>query len=258
MNLTIETDKIIKRNKLLQNSCHGKIIHLIGNGPSLLTTKLTKIDKKDVVIVVNSYFKNPIIKHVDPSWLVLADPDYYREPGTYKDATESINCDDLNLLTPIESLPAIFQTRARVTRKWYFEFDRTKEDFSVDISEKVKPIAQNVLSLCIALGIFMGSKHVYIHGFDMDILAINQEQFNQDWAWNHHYNDKEELRKHGGLKQHFTKQGMGWPELELSIAKMQREFQFLRNYSQSIGIQITNTCPGSRIEWFNKTNSWEI
>ena len=239
--MNISHENILRKNKKIQNLYPNETLHILGNGPSLGKVDLKKI-ANGFSVCVNEFYLIEKLNTFNPNFIVLADPLYYEEPDKYSQPLLDhlgLNISKTTLLAPIEFIE-IMRKNERLYKKvdnYYYDFDNSKE-YSFDISKKIKPIAQNVLNICIILGVFCGFKNIYLHGIDHDILSMSKEMFENDWNWPHAYSEKKE--NNIGLKTSLQKYGIGWPGLKDIQLRMINQYSILKEICTANNVKILN------------------
>jgi hypothetical protein len=78
-----KTIRRLKNLSKLKDSCHGKILFIIGNGPSSASFSISQYEfmknQGTVFIALNAFWDSPLSRYVIPDFLVVIDPEFFFE-----------------------------------------------------------------------------------------------------------------------------------------------------------------------------------
>ena len=254
INIDLNSEVLLKRNNKLKDIYKGRTVHILGNGPSINNVKIDKI-KTDVIICVNEFYLIEKLKDIKPNFVVIADPYYFDESKKYfnqlMDEFKKRN-NNINIFMPIDiiDLLKINQEIYNFIEPYYFKFN-DKAEYDINIVKEIKPIAQNVINMCLILSLYCGAEKIYLHGVDHDILEVTEELYNKGWNTPHAYdNSKANI---ASLK--FNTNGKGWSWIEMVKSIMVMQYEIINKLAKIKKIPILNCTPGSKLKVFPFENT---
>lgn len=220
--------------KEIKNSCKGKRCFIIGNGPSLTSDDLDKLDGEDC------FASNHIYKIFDKTnWR----PKYYAVTDRYIDLSD---CPDKNNFRNV----FIGSYRRRFNKD---DFDNAvclrthqmlsgkKCKFSDDI-EKCVYITNTVSYVLMQIAVYMGYSEIYLLGFDHNYsLEIDEHGV---------------IVKNDNVRSHYYSGSND--SAVADIRSMTMSYYKMRDYCRENGIVIKNATHGGKLEVFERVNLDEL
>lgn len=168
--------KLLIRNHIFKDKHKGRRCFVIGNGPSLNKQDLSLLSD-EITIVVNAFYKNPIVEKWQPTYYCFADP------ILFIGSKQRINDFFHNLRSKIHSSIFLAPTYAQkiitdqnmlpLGQTYYATFrGNLGESLKYDINlVKSIPGVQSVSQLGIMWAMYMGCSPIYLIGLDHDWLS---------------------------------------------------------------------------------------
>ena len=225
-----------KKLRKFYNIHLGETCFIIGNGPSLTSEDLSKIQESGI----DSFAFNRIYLMFNKTeWR----PTYYvsQDEKTLKNCTEQVNGMDL----PYKFIPLFhkFYHGIQIDAALHFKLlsDKNKMLFSEDISEYIGD-STTVAYTAAQIAVYMGYKRIYLLGVDHNFSKYQ--------------NDKGELIQDASVKDYFTadynrdKNELYIPNLDAST----RAFMAMKEYCDKHGIEVYNATRGGKLEVFPRAD----
>ena len=250
------------------SGANDTIVHVLGNGPSL-SDSIELISKADDVIMVNDSLLTELFFELEPRYLCLADPVYFKKTDdenlekNKRQMVEKLEQVDWNLTIVMPAgadIPAFHINDAYVS----FGFVNT-----VPLDHAIKsgrwplyqknfsmPSLQNVIVCGIYISLQKGYRTVYLHGVDSDSyknICINQQ--NEMVIREFHYYGNSD-RNMNDEKHHGFSKGTLYKRLMCEVI-MFRSYVDLAAYADHLGIRVINASPNSMIDAFERYDHGE-
>jgi hypothetical protein len=243
----------LQNNQNLKNIHAGKRCFLVGNGPSINNQDLTLL-KNEIAIVASSFFRHPQAKAVNPSYWIFADPYFWREPERYFIPAHRYALDkdiSTKLFVPFSGYPYFnkFDMGPLIDLHYYHcdsSRDITNQNITndIDFSLRIPQFAQNTMTVCLMLALYLGCNPIYFIGCDRDYWNITEEEY-KTYSVRHFYEDP---------KQNTFGEHIEWNRWLVAKARTEYEYEQLKQYSNTRGIDIYNATPGGLFDSFPRVN----
>ena len=240
-----------------------KIIHVLGNGPSL-NKSLKMIKDEDDVIMVNYSPLSSVFFSIKPKYLCLSDHSFFEKTTMEEDEKRKKEMFELlkkvswnlNIVIPTylkSKAPKIVNEKVRfkyvntVPLNWdvnTFRFFLYKKNLSI-------PWLHNVMIMGLYVALQKGYKKILLHGVDSDFFKrIEINENNEILVVDDHFYDSEKRNLNKEAFHGFTKGKLYKLLSDQSV--MFRSFVDIENYSKYLGSSIINVSPGSMIDAFER------
>lgn len=231
----------MRANRRLHDLHRGKRCFVLGNGPSLRTQNLRRLDGEHV-FTVNSFVDHADQLGVRPTCHTLMDPYFFAEEGGDGGATlrkvAELPPDTLRLF-PIHFKPVVDKVVAQPTYA-YFAGDFAGNS-NADLSRPL-PAMYSVTNLALVAALYMGYSHIYLLGCEMDLLSRVEGVQPLRIRESHYYDDAESVAD-------WTKLGFDYTRYAESVLRMFEGFRFAARACRP-GQQILNATPGGMLDIF--------
>lgn len=245
----ITLEDFLRKNAPLKNMFAGRRCFLVGNGPSLATTDITRL-KDEVAIVASSFFRHPDSKTVNPQFWVFADPYFWQRPEQYfipalQSAVDKGVC--TRLFAPSGGLSYFASTHLGplVDFHSYHYGDRWDINSPIDFSHAIPPFGQNTMTVCLMLAIHLGCNPIYFIGCDRDYWNMTKEEY-KTYAVRHFYHEEK--------PQSTCNEYMPWEEWLKARTRTDWEYEQLKQYAALWGFSIYNATPGGLFESYPRVD----
>lgn len=173
--ISLNDKEILNRNQIFKNKHVGRRCFVIGNGPSLNKQDLSLLSN-EITIVMNHFYKHPIVEKWQPNYYCLADPkesDGSKETENfYQNLRQKIHSS--KFLVPVYGKNFIEnQKLLPLDQTYYAAFRGTLSNglnYNVDLTESI-PGVQSTSQLAIMWALYMGCSPIYLIGLDHDWLS---------------------------------------------------------------------------------------
>lgn len=267
----IRDRKILSKNLELKNIHAGKRCFLIGAGPSIATTDLSKLNK-EFTFVMNEFEKNKQYTALKPKFHVIADGNYYLESGpehwrnSFKGKSQLIPS-ETKIIVGIGAKPVIEKQGLFKRHQIYFLGTQgifsDKVSFNINLDRYI-PNPKNSILMCLIAAVWMGFDEIYLLGCEHSFLAKPLGP-NKSLSFGHSYNDPTfNLGQvdNDVLKKYLTPKEMGFTY----EANMASTLQLFRNYrlfyakalKTRPNLKIFNATPDSFLDIFPMINFEDI
>lgn len=263
--------KILSKNLELKNKYAGRRCFLIGAGPSIASTPLTKLNKEHA-FVVNEFEKNGQYQALSPKFHIISESNYFNENGPeywrnqFKEKDRHVPVDTTMILN-LGARP--FVEKNGLFKKHQIYYVGTQGIFSNNFPfnielDKYVPQPKNSMLMCMMAAAWMGFNEIYLLGCEHSFLAQPLGK-NKSLGFSHSY--EEEASATDNLNNEVFKKYLGQKELnsnyELSMANILQLFSNYRLfYSKAIklhpNLKIFNATPNSFLDVFPMINFEDI
>lgn len=178
--------KSLRKNIDLKNKYQGKRCFIVGNGPSLRSMDLTKLQNEITFTVNNIMYDRNIYNTINTDYHVLIDPLYFclnptnREDISTIELLKSINYSKKRpvCISSYEGFDSFNQNGLAKTLDIYYIYQHRNfvKAYSRPINlTKNIPSSQNVVQAAIFSAMYMGFKEIYLIGCDMTSIFLTYE-----------------------------------------------------------------------------------
>ena len=239
------------KERLVLQPPKKKSLSIVVNGPSVnRTIKYLKPGQTDVMMVNNAPM-TPLYKELCPKYVCFSDSEFLEEnKRNFSIRTELIKtADKITVFLPSYFSKQTFFPADKLNIKYVFSLfgTATRYNFySYKLMEKnfLAPAYNNVVIMCLYVGIQLGYKKIYLYGADENFLKqITVDQRNRVMRENIHYYGSEmmwENKKHGA-------------DMEIMTYMMYRIFnglKRLKKYAAKQNVRIINMSDDSWVDCF--------
>jgi hypothetical protein len=230
---------VLRRNVEFCNIYKNERCFIIGNGPSINKTDLTKL-KNEKTFVVNSFILHRKYKEIHPNYYCLIDPYIFKNSKGSKlffaDLEDKIH-KDTTVFIPTFAKQYIDKKKLlrRSKIRYLLLSGLFKEDlrFGTDITKPI-PNLINVILSSIIIAKYMGFKEIYLLGCDHNWLSLRNLKtiprfFKNDYTPEADFNNNYE-------------------NASLAVNELFKSYRLLKNKFN--GTKIYNCTPGSYIDTF--------
>lgn len=238
----------------------GSSIVIMGNGPSLRTTIDNEREwlESNELMGVNFFANTPDFTNLRPRYYILADGVFFSATGHPNVAKLWENLRNVSwkmtLFVPVRSLPLVKALAMGNDNLQLSTFNLTPVEGFKGLSHLLyrtglgMPRPRNVMIPAIMSAIREGFRKIYLCGADhtwTQTLSVDDENFVVS-IQPHFYedNDKERERVREAYK------GLKLHDVLGSMTVAFRSYWLLRDYADSLGVEIINATPGSMIDAF--------
>jgi hypothetical protein len=174
--LKAEWRVVLQRNAGFHNMFAGRRCFIIGNGPSLNKQDLTYLDC-EITIVMNHFYKHPILERWQPTFYCAADhPDYwtYHDIEAIKSGARRIHPRAYFVLLSMKPTVERFDMLP-LEKTYYLKGDGPwigwpSRRYSWDLT-KLIPCAFTTVHMAMLVALYAGCSPIYLIGLDHDWLA---------------------------------------------------------------------------------------
>lgn len=180
----ISPDEILARNGRLKNRHKDRRCFIICNGPSLSKQEISPL-ADEITLVVNAFWKHPMIGALKPNYYLLADPGLFDGSEPFLNSGFSMTTDQyfrsVRTKAPQSEFIVPFLGYRTIQEKSYLPLERLYFFASIglvgfgdinfpDLAQMI-PGVQNVSQLAIMTAMYMGCSPIYLLGLDHDWFA---------------------------------------------------------------------------------------
>jgi len=173
--ISLNDKELLNRNQVFKNKHMGRRCFVIGNGPSLNKQDLSLLSN-EITIVMNHFYKHPIVEKWQPNYYCHADPNAFNgskeSENLYQNLRQKIHSS--KYLVPVYAKNIIEnQKLLPVDQTYYAAFRGTLSNglnYNIDLTESI-PGVQSVSQLAIMWSLYMGCSPIYLIGLDHDLLS---------------------------------------------------------------------------------------
>ena len=238
------------KERLVLQPDNGKSLSIVVNGPSVnRTIKYLKPGETDVMMVNNAPL-TPLYKELCPKYVCISDSEFLeKNKRNYSIRTELMKtADKVTIFLPSFYSKQFFFPADKLNIKYVFSLYGISEYdfFSYKLMERnlLTPAFNNVVIMCLYVGIQLGYKKIYLYGADENFLKqVTVDQRNRVMRENIHYYGSEmmcENKKHGS-------------DMEIMTYMMYRIFnglKRLKRYAIKENVRVVNMSDDSWIDCF--------
>ncbi|MBA7587664.1 hypothetical protein ES708_29695 [subsurface metagenome] len=174
--ISLNDKEILNRNQVFKNKHAGRRCFVIGNGPSLNKQDLSLLSN-EITIVMNYFYKHPIVEKWQPNYYCLADPQQSdgskKSEKFYQNLRQKIHSS--KFLVPVYGKIFIEnQKLLPLDQTYYAAFRGTLSNGlnynNIDLTKSI-PGVQNTSQLAMMWALYMGCSPIYLIGLDHDWLS---------------------------------------------------------------------------------------
>lgn len=173
--ISLNDKEILNRNQVFKNKHMSRRCFVIGNGPSLNKQDLSLLSN-EITIVMNYFYKHPIVEKWQPNYYCLADPKEFdgskKTENFYQKLRQKVPSS--KFLLPAYAKNVIEnQKLLPVDQTYYTTFRGTLSNglnYDIDLTESI-PGVQSTSQLAIMWALYMGCSPIYLIGLDHDWLS---------------------------------------------------------------------------------------
>ena len=239
------------KERLVLQPANGKSLSIVVNGPSVnRTIQYLKPGETDVMMVNNAPL-TPLYKELCPKYVCFSDSEFLEEnKRNFSIRTELMKtADKVTIFLPSYFIKQTFFPADQLNIKYVFSLFGTSTRYnfySYKLMEKnfLAPAYNNVVIMCLYVGIQLGYKKIYLYGADENFLKqITVDQRNRVMRENVHYYGSEmmcENKKHGA-------------DMEIMTYMMYRIFnglKRLKKYAAKENVRVINMSDDSWVDCF--------
>lgn len=252
LQVPLEYRKILQMNEEFHNIHHGEKIFIIGNGPSIKDTDLTKIRNAKKMVVSNFYL------HKDYN---VIKPDYYCFPQfTYTNSlNENFYHEWLCEIGEKSGKPQFFfniSEKGLIDQCRYFDNKKVNYMFlenlnadyydEIDITGKMMG-GQSASINCIQLAIYMGFKEIYLVGIEHSEIITRQYNYFYERQQSIMGNKDSGILNNGEVKSGFR--------VILKVDdRLWKQYESLKMISEVRDVKIYNATKGGILDVFDRTD----
>ena len=259
---SIRDRKILSKNLELKDKYSGQRCFLIGAGPSIATTDLSKL-KNEYTFVVNEFEKTSQHKVLSPSFHIISESNYYIEGGPeywlnrFKEESDIISV-ETTMIINLRAIP--FMEKHGLFQKHNVYYVGTQGIFSEKLPfniglNKYIPNPKNSILLCLVAAIWMGFNEIYLLGCEHSFLARPlDKKRGLSWRATHNLNDigDEALKKYLDPKSI----ALNYEASMADVLQLFRNYRLLYAKARNINpeLKIYNATPNSFLDVFPMIN----
>jgi Protein of unknown function DUF115 len=244
--------ELLSRNERFRDLHRGRRCFVIGNGPSLSKQDLRPL-ADETTIVVNAFWKHPLVTHIVPTYYCLADPLLFdgSEVSRRFLSTASARIVQATIFVPLSGLADVVAGVLPKERTCFFKQSGSLADrFFRDIDfTRAVPGVQNVAQTGIELALFMGCSPIYLLGLDHDWLShVGPDR--------HFYEGLAGLEDHGNVVK--TLAEFGYRRNMESQLELWQAYENLSRIGAGLGCRIENATRGGFLDVFPRASYEEV
>lgn len=232
---SIRDRRILSRNLELKNKYAGRRCFIIGGGPSIASTDLSKLNG-EYTFVVNEFDKNKQCHSLVPKFHALIDSNYCYEnkfeywPSRFKDKNQSV---DISTIMLLNMEMRHFVEKYNLFKKHQVYYIGAQGIFTNNLPfniglDKYVPSPKNSALMCLIIAVWMGFDEIYLLGCEHSFLAQPLGK-NKSLGFSHSYEDETSELDNASdevLKKYITQEEMNCT-YEINMANI---LQLFRNY----------------------------
>ena len=268
---SIRDRMILSRNLELKNKYVGRRCFILGAGPSIADTDLSRL-RQEHVFVVNEFEKNKQHRSLTPTFHIISESNYFNENGPeywrnrFKEKNKYISA-DTTIITNLAAIPFIQKHDLFKEHRIYYTGTQgifsNNLPFNIDLNHYV-PNPKNSILMCMIAATWMGFNKIYLLGCEHSFLAQPLGK-NKSLGFGHSYEDETsslDNADNATLKKYIDAKELNFT-YEMSIANILQLFKNYRLfYSKARRIhpdlQIFNATPNSFLDVFPMINFEDI
>lgn len=184
MGLLLKNASILRRNKVLKTKRKNNKCYVIGLGPSLRQTDLSKLDGD--IIVTNRFYKIDHATDISPIAYVICDNDYFNNKHI-EDFKEAVNLfPKTNFVLNGLYYSVISELYPSANNFYYLYLWDGFFNSNISMIDccKVLPMSSNVICTALYLALYIGYEHIFLLGCDFNSFASQRPAhvYNEDIA----------------------------------------------------------------------------
>jgi hypothetical protein len=247
--ISLNDKELLNRNQVFKNKHMGRRCFVIGNGPSLNKQDLSLLSN-EITIVMNYFYKHPIVEKWQPNYYCLADPGDFdgskASENIYQNLRQKIHSS--KFLVPVYAKNVMEnQKLLPVDQTYYAAFRGTLSNglnYNIDLTESI-PGVQSTSQLAIMWSLYMGCSPIYLIGLDHDWLGYRGMD-------KHFYAEK---TIENSLEAHNGDLGpMRYQKKLECVFLLWNGYKNLSAYTSQEGIKIINLTNGGFLDVFERMN----
>ena len=239
--------KFIEPTGVLQNANVGKRCFILACGPSINTQDLTALSK-ECSISVSNFFVHPDFAKIHPEYHIFAgshDPITDAQMVSWLKSAEKHFPSDQKVVLSIMDKYLIDQFNLFKKQKvYYYHLGGGGMNTSKDISfTGFVPTIGGIAHIAMCLGLYLGSKEMYLLGVDHDwLLHLGESR--------HFYKENESELVKGGYVEGPAKKERDLENDFAASVTTWKGYKKIREYARKRGVRIWNSTPGSLLDVF--------
>lgn len=240
--LSLEENKILKKNREIENKHIGKRCFILATGPSINKQDL-KLLRNEFCIAVSNFYLHPDFKLIDPLYYCVAPWHPPHDINNYLKALKEIgdNSQKCNFFLGIREYKKVSQNKVLLNHNAYYHDTR-----AINLHKHIdlcKPILapQSVTIMALQSAIFMGFSEIYLLGFDHDSILNHSKSFA-----NHHFYPEE--------KSKLITDVCTFKESLLSYILLWNQYEMLDAIARRKGTKVFNATKFSLLDVFDKVD----
>ena len=234
---------VLANNGSLKALHTGKRCFIIGNGPSTKLQDLTLL-KDEITIAVNSFYRHPDAKTINPKYWVMADPFCWEQPSVLQPAMDKSISTKLFVTTAGHCFFSGGRMGPLIDLHYiHYDTAKTIED-PIDFTKGVPHFGHNVIIVSLMLALYLGCDPIYLIGCDHDFMKVTKDEY-QIKMVQHFYQDPNQPK----LCEILT-----WEQWSSVIPIMNLEYGLLKSYASQWGFHIINATNGGYLEAFSRAS----
>ena len=267
----IRDRKILSKNLELKNKYAGRRCFIIGAGPSIASTDLSKLNK-EFTFVVNEFEKNKQYGSLAPKFHIISESNYYTESGPeywlerFKEKGRNIPV-ETTMIINLRAIPFIKKHGLFKQHRIYYVGTQGifsgKLPFNIDL-DRYLPNPKNSILMCMMAAVWMGFDEIYLLGCEHSFLAQPLGP-SKSLSFSHSYDSEISGLKHIDdevMKKYITPKEMKF-NYEMNMASTLQLFRNYRLfYAQALKnnphLKIFNATPNSFLDVFPMINFDDI
>lgn len=264
---SIRDRKILSKNLELKNKYIGQRCFLIGAGPSIAATDLSKLNK-EYTFVVNEFEKNKQYRSLVPKFHVISESNYFTEGGPeywlgrFKEKDRYISTETI-VITNLRAKQFIEKYKIFKQHSIYYVGTQgiftNKLPFNINLDRYI-PQPKNSILMCMLAATWMGFNEIYLLGCEHSFLAQPLGP-NKSLSWTHSYEDEAAKlisTNTEALKKYITPREMSF-NYEMNMASTMQLFRSYRLFYAKAhktypNFKILNATPNSFLDVFPMIN----
>ncbi|MBI2676558.1 MAG: hypothetical protein HYX21_01215 [Candidatus Yanofskybacteria bacterium] len=263
--------KILLKNLELKNKYVGQRCFIIGAGPSIADTDLSRLNR-EYTFVVNEFEKNKQYNSLTPTFHIISESNYFTESGPeywrnrFKEKSRDVSV-STTMIFNLAAIPFIEKHSLFKQHKIYYAGTQgifsDNLPFNINLDHYV-PNPKNSILMCLIAAVWMGFSEIYLLGCEHSFLAQPLGP-NKSLSFGHSYGHEISESDNVSievLKKYITPREMGF-NYEMNMASVLQLFKNYRLFYAKArkahsDLQIFNATPNSFLDIFPMINFEDI
>jgi len=264
---SIRDKKTLSKNLELKDKYAGQRCFVIGAGPSIADTNLSRLNQ-EYTFVVNEFEKNTQHRSLTPNFHVISESNYFTESGPeywrgrFKEKSRDMS-KSTTMITNLAAVPFIEKHGLFKDHKIYYAGTQgifsSNLPFNIDLDRYV-PNPKNSILMCLLAAVWMGFNKIYLLGCEHSFLAQPLGP-NKSLSFSHSYDyeiSESDSVSDEILKKYITPKELNF-NYEMNMASILQLFKNYRLFYAKArkarpGLQIFNATPNSFLDIFPMIN----